>query len=375
MKKARKKQKKPRRSGEGPRPLRPHKHKTTRRVIVVQPGDPEPPICPDFDKRIEERNRLHKSSWGKWYPKQPPAFWHEALRRGKTIAGMERRDGIATVTSNKYLTACGIEYDRSHVPQACREAIAWEAEAEAFCQSLCWDKTKADIPSLDPGKSWLIVPCPHFPTASGLEFRRIFAVVKHEKPDAVLIPGDLGNFEALSKFAMKDRGKMPRLQTEIDKMREILSLLARIFDREVVVMLANHEARLLHTLRNELDAEDLFESLLKSARFMDKRMVRIGRYLIMHQHGRKVASSAPNELSLRYGGPVYIAGSHRFVDGYSQAGEPCGMLGCTCSIPDMHYHSEEPNYNEWNNAFEILRAGRMTGYRDPHTDWSKFGVS
>jgi hypothetical protein len=208
---------------------------------------------------------------------------------------------------------------------------------------------------------------------SQLWAKRVFAVVKAEKPDAVLIPGDLGNFDAIGKFALRDRGKMPRLQEEVVAMRGFLGVLNAIFDRneEIVMLLANHEARLLYTLKNELDGEDLLAHLLEYGRFIDKRMVDIGGVRVMHQHGRKVASSAPNELSLRYGRPVWIAGPHRFNDGYSQAGLPCGMLGCLCDIPAMAYHSEEPNYNEWNNAFEILEpGGRMRTFRDPVTDWS-----
>ena len=331
-------------------------------------------LCADFDVRIAFLRSLTPALRAAFYRSQPPEFWQELLSRGKTLFGIERAYGIPQKTAAHWLDFHKIDRSHSRANGEGREALAWEAEAEAFAQSLCWTESpNGAIPALDASKSWLILPCPHFPTASGLWFKRVFAVVKSERPDAVLIPGDLGNFDALGKFALKDRGKQPRLQAEVDKMRECLELLARIFDREVVVMLANHEARLLYALKNELDAEDLFESLFKSARFIDKRIVRIGDYLIMHQHGRKVASSAPNELALRYKSAVYAAGSHRFVDGYSQAGDPCGMLGCLCSIPDMGYHVEEPNLNEWQNAFEILRQGRMQTYRDPHTDWSKFG--
>jgi hypothetical protein len=213
------------------------------------------------------------------------------------------------------------------------------------------------------------------PTGDELFFRRAFAVRRAVKPDGIFIPGDAGNYDAAGKFAETDRGRPPKLQEEINTLRDCYKILDGLYGGEVHTLLTNHEARLIHgLLKGHLDGDDFFTHMLESGQFYDSRIMDIGDFRFMHQHGRKIDSSAPCEFAMRYKRPVYIAGPHRFNDGYAHSGDPCGMLGCMCNIKALAYHANEPNYMEWTNAFALYEPpGRLTFFRDPHTDWSRYG--
>ena len=128
-------------------------------------------------------------------------------------------------------------------------------------------------------------------------------------------------------------------------------------------------------LKGEVDAEDLFTSLLRYGKYINRSHVRIGENLIVHAHGRKVLSSLPNELSMVAERPVYVAGAHRFMIGQSQSGRPVGHLAGLYWSERLGYYMKNPKrLNTYVNGFFFYENGGLTPYSDlVNTDWGEFG--
>ena len=281
--------------------------------------------------------------------------------------------GITTEAIVSRLDALGIEHDPTD--RRSMEQRQASTRMQALFDKLEIRSDPHPVPRLDGTRVWGVASDPHIPTTDPVELKRFHAVCKAEKVDGVLFAGDLGNWDAVSHFAGKDRGKMPRLQEEVEVMREALSIFEDEFG-EVHVMITNHEQRLLATLHGELDGPDLFACLLKHAIFHDSRLCDIGGVRIIHpQRARKWWVTQANDYVARYEMPVYIAHNHRFGTGHSASGRPIGSLGGLFWKDRIGYYNDDPGYLEWQNGFFIYRAGGMAPYSDcVDTDWGRYGV-
>jgi len=227
---------------------------------------------------------------------------------------------------------------------------------------------------LDGSKSWMIFADIHCPTTDPVWLRRGLAVARVLGIENLLAPGDFGNYDAMSHFALKQRGTMPRLQDELAVLRPLFVVFKETFTGERVYMITNHEQRILSQLKQEIDGDDLFSCLLKDGKFVDDETCLIGDVRFIHPNrGRKVLSSQANEFTLSYEQSCYVAHSHRFFDGYANSGRPCGMLGGLFWKERIRYYMKSARYVQWENAFWVYRDGKMFPYPE-RTDWSKYGV-
>jgi len=325
-----------------------------------------------WKKELQEIRLLDRNARGKIYKTLPAQFFRDVLTHYGTILTVSHATTISESIFRKYLKRHQIEYDTSFRRSNDRDV---HAAIERLKRHVHKITSKRPVPRLPGKEKWAVTTCWHCPTVNPLEIERLVAVCHDKKVRNLIVTGDFGNYDALSFFAEAKRGKMPRLQTEINTMREALGIIRMQFTGRRVFMLTNHEYRLLGKLHHELDGEDFFERLLGDGEWIDKRLVDIGSIRICHKHGRKVLSSAPNELSLRYEMPVYAGGAHRFFAGHSQSGQPIGHLGGLFDKERMGYYMDEPNYLEWETGFFIYENSGMTPFSDVvNTDWGKYGV-
>lgn len=302
-----------------------------------------------------------------------PAFWDAMVDKYGGIDRIAQAIGLSRTTVLKYVQINKTRYDHS-CNKSCDQKVieAWLRKFDGKVNGLM---QAYEDPQLPTDKTWLILADSHIPTVSVKWLRRALAVAQYMGCDAVAHMGDFGNYDAISRFAERDRGTMPRLQEEIDLIREPVKMLDELFEENCYYMLSNHEARMLAALKHELDADDFFESLLHGGKWVESNYVNIGEHRFIHpDRGRKVLSSQANEYSMRYEQPVWLAHSHRFFIGYSNAGRPIGMLGGLFDADRIRYYRKTAGYLQWRNAFFVLKRGMMIPFAEGFTDWADYGV-
>ena len=307
------------------------------------------------------------------YDAQPREFWVALLDEYVSPSGIKTSTGISTETSYRFLRRFGIAWDSTPGKPLDQKRIErWLDEFEGEVDELC---ETYEVPELPTDKTWLILSDLHVPTVSITWFRRAMAVACAYQCDAVAVFGDFGNYDAISRFALKDRGIMPRLQEEVRLLRKVVHLFEECFAGNSYIMISNHERRLVGALKHELDADDLFESLLHGGKWVDSDHCAIGDIWFVHPpRGRKVLSSQANEFSLSNEHPVFVAHSHRFFTGYSNACRPIGMLGGLFDKERLHYYMKRARYVNWTNGFFVLKGGLMLPFADGFVDWGQYGT-
>jgi hypothetical protein len=286
-----------------------------------------------------------------------------------TLTAVQEATGIASTTLRIHLHRLKIPYSNSHSGEKYRRIEGHLKKLEA---SINWLTSDAEIPNLTRNH-YLICACPHFPTASMIWIRRLIGMALAKEPDGLVVMGDFSNNDAASRYAKQHRGVMPRLMEELRVGRRALKLFDAVFDHRIYIALGNHDLRPLAMLQSEYDGDDFWQHMTGKGVWIDTRILDLqGKVRLIHIHGRKVPYSLPNELSLRYGMPVFVAGSHRHLDSYSYRGEPIGMLGCLCNIKRVQWWSGEPSFTEWKNSIWEYRDGKMYPYTEENTDWRQY---
>jgi len=88
----------------------------------------------------------------------------------------------------------------------------------------------------------------------------LFNFIKREKPDRIILNGDLVDFYSISRFA-KDPGRKELLQDELNDCFNFLSEFREITNAEIVLIEGNHEARLIKYLRSNAPALATLDAL------------------------------------------------------------------------------------------------------------------
>jgi len=337
----------------------------------------QPTIPPKYAEIIDEFKKLKDPSQA-WVKRAamdatPDDFWmwlvescNGAALAAANLAGVDRG-------------ALARQLDNRGIPRNHTNKNAATLEADRHLEDLLSMMEEITNPYedtvLDGNKDWMIFADIHCPTTDPVWLRRGLAVAKAEGVENLLAPGDFGNYDAMSHFALKQRGTMPRLQDELNVLRPLFQVFKETFPGDRVYMLTNHEQRILSQLKQEIDGDDLFSSLLKDGKFVDDQTCLIGDTRFIHpDRGRKVLSSQANEFTMAYEQSCYIAHSHRYFDGFSNSGRPCGMLGGLFWKKRTRYYMKGSRYVSWENAFWMYKDGRMIPFPE-RTDWSKYGVA
>ena len=101
----------------------------------------------------------------------------------------------------------------------------------------------------------------HGPFRDRLACRLLFGFIAREKPDKIILDGDVVDFYSISKF-LKDPGRKDDLQDELNDCYNFLfDLRELVGDTPIIYIEGNHEARLVKYLRSKAPALATLDAL------------------------------------------------------------------------------------------------------------------
>lgn len=205
----------------------------------------------------------------------------------------------------------------------------------------------------------------HIPYHDPKLIRNLLRSIKQEKPQYIVLLGDVLDFYALSRFR-KDPTKLLSLNQELEETVDFLQLLrqaqpeARIYYCE-----GNHEARLLKFLWDaapQLTSLNLnMQSLLQLNRLQihyisDRKGVDIGPYTFMHGcYVRKHPGASVLEHVHRMGKNIVIGHCHRLAVVHVSIGnrQLVGVETGCLTRPEYHDYIRTPDPN-WSFGYVVL---------------------
>lgn len=208
----------------------------------------------------------------------------------------------------------------------------------------------------------------HIPYHSVEAVTAAFDYAKKEKPDCVLLNGDILDFFGLSRF-VKDPKKRSFAE-ELNMFKDFFNILDKTFpSAKKVLKIGNHEERYEHFLwmkAKELSGVDEFEleNIIK-ARANGIDVVKDKRIITFHGlniiHGHEFATGFFSPVNIARG--LYLRGKTSAIQGHnhqtSEHTEPdmngkittTWSAGCLCEL-----HPQYAPINKWNHGFAIIDA-------------------
>jgi predicted phosphodiesterase len=223
-------------------------------------------------------------------------------------------------------------------------------------------------------KRGLIISDIHLPYQSNEAVTACFDFAKKQKPDFILINGDLLDFHGLSYF-MKDPLKK-RFSEELDMAKTFFQILEKTFKCKIYFKFGNHEERYdnflyqkAHELKGveEFELENIIQSRAKGITIIrNKRIVDINGLPIIHGHefGRPFFSPVNAARGL------FLQAKHSCVKGdchtTSEHTEPnvYGKIMTTYSIGALC--GLTPKWlpmNKWNHGFAMIDLDGRSKYQ------------
>ena len=223
-------------------------------------------------------------------------------------------------------------------------------------------------------KRGLIINDIHLPYQSNEAITACFDFAKKQKPDFILINGDLLDFHGLSYF-MKDPLKK-RFSEELDMAKTFFQILEKTFKCKIYFKFGNHEERYdnflyqkAHELKGveEFELENIIQSRAKGITIIrNKRIVDINGLPIIHGHEFGRAFFSPVNAARG----LFLQAKHSCVKGdchtTSEHTEPnvYGKIMTTYSIGALC--GLTPKWlpmNKWNHGFAIIDLDGRSKYQ------------
>lgn len=189
--------------------------------------------------------------------------------------------------------------------------------------------------------------------------------LKSEKPDALIINGDLLDFHGLSRFQKDPRKK--NFAYELDTFKAFFEVIQKELKCKVYYKLGNHEARYEHYLWmkagelvgvEEFDLSNIIQSRANGITVIkDKTIMQAGSLNIIHGH--EFGQSVFSPVNVARG--LYMRGKVSAIQGHnhqvSEHTEPdmngkivtTWSMGCLCEL-----HPEYLPINKWSHGFAIV---------------------
>lgn len=214
-------------------------------------------------------------------------------------------------------------------------------------------------------KRVLILSDVHIPYHSIDALTAAFNFAKGEKPDAILLNGDLLDFFTLSRFVKDPKGRS--VAHELAAFRKFFEVVQDTFGCSVYFKLGNHEERYQHYLwmkAGELEGVEEFDltNIIKSRAegievIKDKRIIKLGGLNVLHGHefGGSIFSPVNIARGLFLRGKVSAMQGHNHQTSEHTESNMNGeitttfSLGCLCEL--------NPAYlpiNKWNHGFALV---------------------
>lgn len=203
----------------------------------------------------------------------------------------------------------------------------------------------------------------HVPGESQIWYHKLLNYLKNNLIKTVIIGGDFWNFDAISRWFIKD--KSFTMSEEIDKGLDILYTLTR--EANVYLLCGNHDLRISHSLGGAMSFKEWMDSFS-----INNLTVTNYDYLYLHSKGEKYRICHPDMYSKIKGSQVtkiaqarqehVMMGHQHFL---SLSTEPTGKylaldLGCMCKKDAFFYKTASTSaLPEWENGFVHVKNGKI----------------
>jgi len=214
-------------------------------------------------------------------------------------------------------------------------------------------------------KRLLVLSDIHIPYHSIGAITCAFDYAKGEKPDAILLNGDIIDFFGLSRFSKDPKARS--FAHELNTFKEFIDVLKKTFNAKIYFKIGNHEERYFHFLWmkaheivgvEEFELENIIKSRAEGIEIIkDKRIMKAGDLNIIHGHefGGSVFSPVNIARGLFLKGKVSAMQGHNHQTSEHTESNMNGditttwSLGCLCEL-----HPSYLPINRWNRGFAIV---------------------
>jgi predicted phosphodiesterase len=220
-------------------------------------------------------------------------------------------------------------------------------------------------PYVIKAKRILILSDVHLPYHSIDAITAAFSFATKEKPDAILLNGDLLDFFSLSRFVKDPKARS--FAHELEAFRRFFEIVQATFGVKVYYKLGNHEERYQHFLWmkagelegvQEFDLSNIIKARAEGVEVIkDKRIIKLGALNVLHGHefGGSIFSPVNIARGLFLRGKVSAMQGHNHQTSEHTESNMNGeitttfSLGCLCEL--------NPSYlpiNKWNHGFAMV---------------------
>lgn len=202
----------------------------------------------------------------------------------------------------------------------------------------------------------------HVPGHSIKMMERMIEYGQRKRIHKVVIAGDYWNFDAISKYELKDHNLS--LDKELKVGKAILERLTNNF--EVYMICGNHDKRLTYALRGSLTLKDAMENINDKVKTFNTDFIhiksgnRIFRICHINNYSTikgKVVSGMSQDLqeNIMSGHPHYFSIQTNKTGKFISVDIPC-----MCDPDQFEYKSQNTTNNpQWNHGFIHLRNGKI----------------
>lgn len=219
-------------------------------------------------------------------------------------------------------------------------------------------------PYILEAKRLLVLSDVHIPYHSVSAITSALDYAKKEKPDAILLNGDIMDFFGLSRF-VKDPKKRSILH-ELLAFKEFIDVLKKTFNAKLYYKLGNHEERYEHFLwmkageLHDIDEFDLTNIIKARAEgieiIRDKRVMKAGSLNIIHGHEYNGITSPVNiARGLYLKAKVSAMQGHNHQSSEHSEADMDGHITTTWSVGCLsELHPMYMPLNKWNHGFALI---------------------
>lgn len=214
-------------------------------------------------------------------------------------------------------------------------------------------------------KRALIINDVHLPYHDVEAITTTFNFARKEKPDVVILNGDIIDCFLLSRFSKDPKGR--KFSYELNQLQTFVNVVEKTFKAKIVYKLGNHEVRYQHFLWEkakeiadveEFDIKNVIGARAKGVEIIeDKTIIKLSGLDLLHGH--EFVTGFFNPVNVARG--LYLRAKVSAMQGHSHKTsehtetdlhgniKTTWSVGCLCGLK-----ADYAPYNSWNHGFAII---------------------
>jgi len=214
-------------------------------------------------------------------------------------------------------------------------------------------------------KRALIINDVHLPYHDIEAITTTFNFAKKEKPDLIILNGDIIDCFLLSRFSKDPKAR--RFSYELEQLEQFVQVVEKTFKAKIIYKLGNHEVRYQHFLWEkakeladvtEFDIKNVIGARAKGVEIIeDKTIIKLSGLDLLHGH--EFVTGFFNPVNVARG--LYLRAKVSAMQGHSHKTsehtetdlhgniKTTWSVGCLCGLK-----ADYAPYNSWNHGFAII---------------------